>query len=112
MKNKDFFLYNRLGYAYNNKNTKTTIDELNTYLDSAIIKSYISRKQKTKILYGTTKDKCFLSVCTTIYGTDKQEVFIEMRPLAELGDISKIWYIITETYKANRHTKTKAIKKD
>lgn len=112
MKNKDFFLYNRLGYAYDSKNAKNTMKELNECLDSVIIKSYRSNKMRSKIIYGKTQDKCFLSVCSTIWGTDKQEVFIEMRPLAELGDISKLWYIITSTYKANEHEHTKAIKKD
>ena len=107
--NKDFFLYNRLGYVVNDKKSNITLERLNDLKkDIALVDKYRLPYMRVKMCIGTIgTQKCFLSVCSTEFNSDKQHVYIEVRPTSEIADMRKIFHIIKETYKANINNYTK-----
>lgn len=111
MVNKDFFLYNIKKYAVDDKKSNIKMADLNGIVDDIdIIEQCRSPEMRTKICVGKIiNDKCFLSVCSTEFNSDKQHLYIEIRDIKDLNDLIKIYHIIKETYRANinEHTKEK-----
>lgn len=107
--NKDFFLYNRLGYAVNDKKSNIALGDINKVCkEVSLVDKYRLPCMRVKMCVGTIgTQKCFLSVCSTEFNSDKQHVYIEVRPTSEIADMRKIFHIIKETYKANINNYTK-----
>ena len=71
--NKDFFLYNRLGYAVNDKKSNIALDSLNDMRkEVVVVDKYRLPCMRVKMCVGTIgTQKCFLSVCSTEFNSDK-----------------------------------------